>query len=100
MTPDENEIRMPERSSRRQRASGEQPTRGRQREVDVDELGLYETISLSLSRRSRANLRIAVAYNGGNQNAYLLRIVVPAINASLKEQGIDPETGEPFVRQQ
>ena len=100
MTPDANEIRMPERSSRRQRSSGEQPTRGRQRTVDIDELGLYETISLSLSRRSRANLRIAVAYNGGNQNAYLLKIVVPAINASLKEQGIDPETGEPFVRQQ
>ena len=98
MTPQANEIRMPERHSRRQRASGEQPTRGRQREVDIDELGIYETISLSLSTRSRANLRIAVAYNGGNQNAYLLRVVVPAINASLREQGIDPETGEPFVR--
>lgn len=98
MTPDANEIRMPQRGSRRQRASGEQPTRGRQREVDVDELGIYETISLSLSRRSRANLRIAVAYNGGNQNAYLLKVVVPAINASLREQGIDPDTGEPFAR--
>ena len=77
------------RGGRRGRlASGGGPAVGRQRTVDIDENGVYYSLSVKISERLHRRLGMACAAAGTTKVNLIVEAIEPVIDEILKEHGI------------
>ena len=85
---DSSEMNIPRRGRRGRLASGSGPAVGRQRTVDIDENGVYYSLSVKISERLHRRLGMACAAAGTTRVELIVGAIEPVIDEILEKHGI------------
>ena len=67
-------------------------SQGRQRLLDVSPTGEYHPITLRLSMELQLKLKMACAIENVSQTDYIITVLQPQIEKTLRSKGLDPDT--------
>ena len=73
-------------SSRTRRSSGEGPAQGKKRTVDIDEDGIYPTLSIKISQRLNTRLGHAMVMAKKNKTEFVIDCLEPVIDAIIGDR--------------